>query len=201
MKEKMTIIGLVMIITACSTQTSEESGTSANGPASNEQSAMSEAEWIEEGKRLVLALGCNDCHSPKKFTEYGPIPDETLLLSGHPSNLDIPDYDPSLVGSAKWMLLNTQGTAAVGPWGVSFASNLTPDETGTGNWTLEHFTKAMREGKYKGLENSRTLLPPMPWPGYQHLRDHEIEAIFKYLRSLSPVENVVPSPIPPKTVQ
>ena len=117
---------------------------------------------VEEGKRLVTTLGCNDCHSPKKMTEFGPIPDEQLLLSGHPQNMSLSEYDPSLPNSGNWILFNGSGTAAVGPWGTSFASNLTPHETGLGSWTIEQFTKAMKEGKSKGLENGRFLLPPMP---------------------------------------
>jgi len=152
---------------------------------------------VEEGKRLVTALGCNDCHSPKKMTEFGPIPDEKLLLSGHPQNMSLSEYDPSLPNSGTWILFNGSGTAAVGPWGTSFASNLTPHETGLGSWTIEQFTKAMKEGKSKGLENGRFLLPPMPWMGYKSLNDKEIKAIFNYLQSLEPVENLVPAPLPP----
>lgn len=153
---------------------------------------------IEEGKRLVTALGCNDCHSPKKMTEFGPVPDENLLLSGHPQNMPLADYDPSVANSGAWILFSGSGTAAVGPWGTSFASNLTPHETGIGNWTFEQFTKAMREGKSKGLENGRMILPPMPWMGYKSLKDDELKAIFDYLQSLKPIENLVPLPLPPK---
>ncbi|MDA8993133.1 hypothetical protein N9F74_00795 [Flavobacteriaceae bacterium] len=56
----------------------------------------------------------------------------------------------------------------------------------------------MREGKYKGQENGRTLLPPMPWVGYKELKDSEILAIYKYLKSIKPIENIVPGPIPPQ---
>ena len=152
---------------------------------------------VEEGKRLVTALGCNDYHSPKKMTEFGPIPDEKLLLSGHPQNMSLSEYDPSLPISGTWTLFNGSGTVAVGPWGTSFASNLTQHETGLGNWTLEQFTKAMKEGKSKGLENGRLLLPPMPWMGYKSLNDKELTAIFNYLQSVEPVENLVPAPLPP----
>lgn len=153
---------------------------------------------IEEGKRLVTALGCNDCHSPKKMTEFGPVPDENLLLSGHPQNMPLADYDPSVANSGTWILFSKNGTAAVGPWGTSFASNLTPHETGIGNWTLEQFTKAMQEGKSKGLENARFLLPPMPWVGYKSLNDKELSAIFDYLQSLKAIDNSVPQPLPPQ---
>lgn len=70
---------------------------------------------IEEGKRLVTALGCNDCHSPKKMSKFGPVPDENLLLSGHPQHLALAEYDPSVPKSGQWILFNGSGTAAVGP--------------------------------------------------------------------------------------
>ncbi len=50
-------------------------------------------------------------------------------------------------------------TAAIGPWGTSFASNLTPDATGIGSWTEEQFLTAIKKGLYKDLEGSRPLLP------------------------------------------
>ena len=153
---------------------------------------------VEEGKRLVTALGCNDCHSPKKMTEMGPVPDENLLLSGHPQSMSLPEYDPSLANSGTWILFSGSGTAAVGPWGTSYASNLTPHEIGLGNWTIEQFTKAMREGKSKGLDNGRILLPPMPWIGYASLTDIELVAMFDYLQSLEAIDNQVPAPLPPK---
>jgi mono/diheme cytochrome c family protein len=156
---------------------------------------LTDFERIAEGKRLVNVLGCNDCHSPKKMTDLGPVPDESLLLSGFPATNAI--YT-SIEAPMGWLLFSLDGTCAVGPWGTSFASNLTPDATGIGSWTLAQFSTAMRKGKFKGMENGRTLLPPMPWIGYQELNDEEISAIFSYLKSIPPIENSVPAPIPPK---
>ena len=92
-----------------------------------------------------------------------------------------------------WVLFNPTTTAFVGPWGVSFAANLTSDETGIGNWTEAQFFKAMREGKFKGMDNTRPLLPPMPWPSFSHASDDDLKAIFYFLKSTKPVENVVPT--------
>jgi len=52
----------------------------------------------------------------------------------------------------------------------------------------------MREGKFKGLPNGRDLLPPMPWHYFAKMTDEDLSAIFAYLKSLTPVENVVPAP-------
>jgi len=56
----------------------------------------------------------------------------------------------------------------------------------------------MQEGKSKGLESGRTLLPPMPWMGYKSLNDTELKSMFSYLKSLEPIDNLVPNPLPPK---
>jgi hypothetical protein len=37
----------------------------------------------------------------------------------------------------------------------------------------------------------------MPWEMYKHMTDAEIKAVFAYLKSLKPVNNLVPAPIPP----
>jgi hypothetical protein len=76
-----------------------------------------------------------------------------------------------------------------------FAANLTPDpRTGIGNWTEDEFIKTMRTGKHKGF--GRDILPPMPWEDYAELSDEDLKAIFAYLKTLKPVKNAVPAPIP-----
>jgi hypothetical protein len=90
--------------------------------------------------------------------------------------------------------MGTDLTSCVGPWGISFAGNLTSDETGIGNWTEENFLRAIKKGKYKGLENSRPLLPPMPWFVYKNMSDEDLKSIFAYLKTVKAVENVVPIP-------
>ena len=60
------------------------------------------------------------------------------------------------------------------------------------------FVTAIRTGKHMGV--SRTILPPMPWPMYRHATDEDLKSIFAYLRSLKPVTNHVPDPVPPDEV-
>jgi hypothetical protein len=151
---------------------------------------------VKRGKYLVTVMGCNDCHSPKIMTALGPVPDTNLLLSGHPSAMPIAAIDTITLKS--WVLFNPIQTAAAGPWGVSFSANLTSDASGIGNWTESQFMIAIRKGKYKGLENGRMLLPPMPWTSYAQASEDDLKAIFAYLKSTRPVYNVVPPPIPPK---
>jgi hypothetical protein len=80
---------------------------------------------------------------------------------------------------------------------MSFAANLTSDETGIGAWTEHNFITAMRTGKIKGLENGRTMLPPMPWFNFKNMTDEDLKSIFAYLKSTKPVSNLVPAPISP----
>ena len=95
-------------------------------------------------------------------------------------------------------LTNTSLTAWAGPWGVSFATNLTPDkETGISDWSEENFIKALRTGKHQGQPNGRDILPPMPWEDFKAFTDDDIKAVFAYLRSLPPVKNQVPLPVLP----
>jgi mono/diheme cytochrome c family protein len=155
-------------------------------------------ELIKRGEYLVGFGGCNDCHTPKVFTPKGPEPDPNKLLSGHPSTAKLPETPQGIIGPEKWgALTNNDLTAWVGPWGVSFAANLTPDNrTGLGGWTEEMFIKTMRTGKHLGV--GREILPPMPWYTLAVLTDKDLKAIFAYLKSLKPIENGVPQPIPPQ---
>ncbi len=151
---------------------------------------------VKRGEYLVNAMGCDDCHSPKMMTPQGPVPDPKLRMSGHPASQQLaPISDKSVLKD--YVLFGMGMTDATGPWGTSFAANLTPDGTGIGNWSEEQFFKAIREGKYKGLDGSRPLLPPMPWVVYKNLNDDDLSSIFAYLMSLPPVNNIVPAPIPP----
>ncbi len=154
---------------------------------------------VARGKYLVGIMGCNDCHSPKRMGKNGPEVIPELLLSGYPSDRPLVQFDSKLIKEG-FAMFYPDLTAAAGPWGISFAGNLTPDETGLGNWTEAQFKKALTQGKFKGLENSRMLLPPMPWLNYAEMKDADIHAIFLYLKSIKPVENSVPPPIAPEAM-
>ena len=151
---------------------------------------------IKRGAYLVTISGCNDCHSPKKMGPNGPEIIKELMLSGYHGKQAAPNFD-QVTGNPGFSMFVPDLTAAHGPWGTSFAANLTPDESGIGNWNLEQFKIALTQGKYKGMATGRPLLPPMPWPNYIHMDEEDISAIFAYLKSIPPVHNVVPAPIPP----
>jgi mono/diheme cytochrome c family protein len=146
---------------------------------------------VERGRYLVESIGCSDCHTPKKD---GFALDTDRLLSGHPEGTELP-APPA--GKGPWVATASADlTAWSGPWGISYAFNLTPDEnTGIGSWSEETFVKAIRTGRHMGV--ARPILPPMPWQMYKNLTDDDLQAIYAYLRSIPPVKNRVPEPTPP----
>lgn len=156
---------------------------------------LSHDSQVKRGEYLVNIMGCNDCHSPKVMGPRGPEVDTGKALSGHPAQVAIGAIDTAALKS--WVLFGPMTTVAAGPWGVSFSSNLTSSPTGIGEWTEERFFRAIREGKSKGLEGNRMLLPPMPWQNIATASDEDLKAVFAYLKSTKPVDNVVPQPIAP----
>jgi hypothetical protein len=185
MKTKILIFAIVLLpIALVSFQCAQNSG----------DSGMTK---VQRGEYLVKVIGCNDCHSPKVMSEMGPVPDESRLLSGQPADEKIAEIPPDLFSPRGWFTVsNGHFTAWAGPWGVSFAANLTPDDvTGIGAWTEESFIQAMRTGKHLGT--GRAILPPMPWFNLAEATDEDLSAMFAYLQSIPPIENMVPAPIPP----
>lgn len=153
----------------------------------------SSADRVARGRYLVNAIGCDDCHSPKKMGAHGPEVDPARRLSGHPEGSKLPAPPPisdtPWIATAAWDL-----TAWSGPWGVSYAFNLTPDEnTGIGSWSEDTFVKAIRTGRHMGV--ARPILPPMPWTVYRNLSDEDLSAVYAYLRTLPAIKNRVPEPL------
>ena len=154
------------------------------------------AEPVTRGKYLVDLGGCNLCHTPKLMTSFGMELDQSRLLSGHPQGGTVSEYTAEAINEDGWVTKsNFHLTQWSGPWGVSFASNLTPDEiTGIGAWTEEAFIEIMQTGRHLG--SGRRIQLPMPWDNFAKLTDKDLKAIFAYLKSLKPVENSVPAHIP-----
>ena len=159
-----------------------------------EEKTLTAEEKVKRGEYLVSIIGCDDCHSPKKMGAHGPEVIAETRLSGYPSSRPVSKPDSNVVKNG-WALLNADLTSAVGPWGISFAANLTSDPTGIGNWTEEQFKNAIRNGKIKGMDNGRPILPPMPWYVYKNMTDEDLGAVFAYLKTVKPVANVVPGPM------
>ena len=131
------------------------------------QTAAKHAKRLERGKYLTTICGCNDCHTPG--TLYGA-----------------PDFSRQFSGSD----LGWQG-----PWGVSFARNLTPDpETGIGTWSEWDIIQALRRGV---RPNGTTLLPPMRWQNFSAMSNEDAAAVAAYLKSVPRVAHKSPDDIPP----
>jgi len=161
-----------------------------------ESTEPTQEEVIAHGEYLVTIMGCHDCHSPKRMGEKGPEIIPELMLSGYPSDRPVMSFDIPLLKEG-FAIFYPDLTGSAGPWGMSFSGNLTPDDTGIGTWSEEQFKRALTQGKSKGLENGRMLLPPMPWFNFTNMKDEDVHAVYTYLKSINPVENVVPAPVPP----
>ncbi|HLU99709.1 MAG TPA: c-type cytochrome [Acidobacteriota bacterium] len=153
-------------------------------------STTSSSQSVERGKYLVSVAGCNDCHTPWKMGLNGPEPDMSRFLSGHPETLTM--TPPPDLGAGPWLWMGAgTNTAFAGPWGISYAFNLTPDDnTGVGIWTEDQFVRTIRFGKHWG--QSRPILPPMPWQAYRNMTDEDLKSIYAYLRTIPPIVNRVP---------
>jgi len=150
---------------------------------------------VQRGQYLVSAMGCGGCHTPKTMGPAGPRSDASRFLAGHPEGAALgppPELDPG-----PWVAVSSWDTTAwAGPWGVSYSANLTPDEnTGIGSWSEETFVRALRTGRHMGV--SRPILPPMPWGAFRNLADEDLRSIYAYLKTVPPVRNRVPEPLPP----
>lgn len=154
-----------------------------------------DANPIARGAYLVRGIGCADCHTPLKMGAHGPEPDFSRGLSGHPQDMKLA-LPPAARGGWLWGG-SASNTAFHGPWGISYAANLTPDmETGLGSWTAEQFVAAIRQGKHAG--SGRPIAPPMPWQSFANLDDTDLRAIYAYLMAQKPIHNLVPDPSPPR---
>lgn len=153
-----------------------------NGCVPNEKKDMRNAELSTRGKYLSELGGCVDCHSPKTFTDGVRSVDYTRLFSGHPEEEGIPAVCLDDIESGA-IIANKHFTAHVGLWGVTFATNLTPDEeTGIGSWTVDQFIDAIRTGQRL----------PMPSFCMEQLSDEELSDIYAYIMTMPAIKNKVP---------
>ena len=190
MKQLSLILGaLALLLSAAGCQRPD----TAEAEAAVTSPATPAVDAVERGKYLVTVAGCNDCHTPFKRGPKGPEPDMARMLAGHPQELRMP---AAPAGRGPWVWAGAAtNTAFAGPWGVSYASNLTPEpNTGLGIWTEELFIKALRSGRHWG--QARPILPPMPWQNYSRMTEEDLKAMYAYLRTIPPVANCVPESVP-----
>jgi mono/diheme cytochrome c family protein len=71
------------------------------------------------------------------------------------------------------------------PFGTLYSTNITPDaQTGIGAWSVAAFTRAMREGVAR---DGHLLYPAFPYPHFTHMTDADIQALYAFLMTRTPV--------------
>src|SRR5271157_3584588 len=77
------------------------------------------------------------------------------------------------------------GYAMQTPFGVIYSTNITPDsETGIGNWSLAAFERALREGVRR---DGSHLYPVFPYDHFTKLSDDDVQALYAYFMTRTPV--------------
>jgi mono/diheme cytochrome c family protein len=165
---------LILIGAACALSSSQE-----KIPADWEQGS-----YIERGDYLVNYLGyCVGCHTP--LGRDGQM-DKSRFLSGVPAKFAGAKAGPPQIAGFP------------GPRGARFyAKNVTPDpETGIGRWSEDQFVLTFRTGVRP--DGTKYAVSPMEWNIYANMKEQDVRAIYRYLRTIKPVSNKVPADIPPK---
>jgi mono/diheme cytochrome c family protein len=82
------------------------------------------------------------------------------------------------------------GLPLVTPFGTLFTTNITPDpETGIGQWSLDAFERAMREGIAR---DGHFLYPAFPYVHYRKMSDADIADAYAFLMSVDPIKYTAP---------
>lgn len=139
------------------------------------QKKPSVSDQLAYGAYVINACACVECHTKVK---RGEIISELSFSGGREFHFP----DGSIVRSA----------------------NLTPDmKTGIGSWTEDMFVKRFKmyaDSTYK----PQSIAPGdfnsiMPWNMYSRMNEEDLSAIYKYLKSIQPIENTVIKFTPKKT--
>jgi nicotinate dehydrogenase subunit B len=86
---------------------------------------------------------------------------------------------------------NAGGKPLDTPFGTVYSTNITPDgQTGIGHWSLEAFTRAMRQGISR---DGHRLYPAFPYTSFKNVSDDDLHALYAYLMSQTPVRSRAPA--------
>ena len=127
----------------------------------------------------------------KASTDSALIARGKYLVEGpaHCGSCHISDFGDMVAGDeGKVVALKGGLTFPMGPLGIMYTRNLTPDQaTGIGRYSDEQLFRMMRHGiRPDGLASMPVLMP------FWKMADDDLVAVVSYLRSLAPVENNVP---------
>jgi hypothetical protein len=119
--------------------------------------------------------GCNDCHTQPSFAPGGN------PFMGEHKKINAENY---LAGGQ--------------PFGPVVSRNLTPENGLPAGRTFEEFKNILRTGIDYDHAHPQfgPLLQVMPWPSYQNLTDHDILAIYEYLKAIPHAEPGVATTTP-----
>lgn len=141
-----------------------------------------QADLIARGKYLASISGCAHCHTPDRTEFQNP---QTLTLE----QVTILAFDGQQAVDSEKLLAGGR-LFDLGPAGVVYSRNITPDEeTGIGSWTDEQIKLAVRTG---ASADGSVLFPVMPYHVYNGMADEDLNAVVAYLRSIPAVKNDVP---------
>ncbi|GAB7525875.1 cytochrome c [Paraburkholderia sp. 2C] len=83
------------------------------------------------------------------------------------------------------------GRPLLTPFGTIYATNITPDpQTGIGDWPLDAFRRAMRDGVSR---DGHLLYPAFPYPHFTHMTNADIADLYAFMMSREPVHATTPS--------
>jgi mono/diheme cytochrome c family protein len=143
------------------------------------QAEADQGDLVARGDYLVNNVAaCVDCHTPRRA-------DGTLDVRMHLAGSTTPVVD----------VVPDDG-GADGGLGKIYARNLTPDmETGLGKWTDDQIKKAFLDGVD---DQDKPLFPIMPYYVFHNMTTRDADAIVAYLRTITPIKNLVPErePVP-----
>ena len=139
-------------------------------PLSYDRDNRERHEQVGLGSYLVNAVGgCNDCHTQPSYAPgHNP-------FMGQPKQVPVANY---LAGGQ--------------PFGPFISRNLTPENGLPAGRTYKQFLKEMRTGA--DLDHPGQLLQVMPWPDFQDMSDHDLRAIYEYLKAIPAATPGAPTP-------
>ena len=119
------------------------------------------------GSYIVNAQsGCNDCHTCPSYAESG------FPFDGQPTKINKDNY--------------LAGGVAFGPFVVS--ANLTPHDDGKpAGLSFQGFKMVMRKG-HDPEDPPGDILQVMPWPIFGNMTDHDLRAVYEFLRAIPPAQ-------------
>ena len=138
---------------------------------------------LERGTYLMLSIvACGNCHTPKG--PQGDVPGMELAGLAGPLGHCVECHSTPGANGAPDFVNHTGGGGMHfnGPWGVSYAPNITP--AALGKYSNDDIKNAITKGVRP--DGSR-LMPPMASGYYRNVTPADLDAIVAYLRTLKPL--------------